>query len=161
MAYALPHNRVTIAMEQNYNTVIWFRSACYAVYQNDATFPLAVFTGDTIFNFGCGRFFEGTASDMMKNFELFTKNCGNDTLILSGHDYTEKNLEFGHWVDPECSEISKFKIKLNADTVFTSWADELSGNVFLRCHSENLLKKFNAENPENLLQILRNLKNSF
>lgn len=37
---------------------------CYYVSKNEDGFQPAVFTGDTLFISGCGRFFEGTADQM-------------------------------------------------------------------------------------------------
>jgi len=34
----------------------------------------AVFTGDTIFIGGCGRFFEGNAEDMVRAMQVATQN---------------------------------------------------------------------------------------
>lgn len=53
----------------------------------------AVFTGDTLFMAGCGRFFEGTAADM---YEALYKRLGRlspSTKVFVGHEYTIKNLE--------------------------------------------------------------------
>lgn len=43
-----------------------------------------VFTGDTVFVAGCGRFFEGDASQMIENLRLF-KNLPESTQVFCGH----------------------------------------------------------------------------
>lgn len=52
----------------------------------------AVFTGDTIFIGGCGRFFEGTAEQMLAAMEK-AKTLPSDTKVYCGHEYTESNLK--------------------------------------------------------------------
>lgn len=47
-----------------------------------------LFTGDTLFIGGCGRFFEGKPSDMLKNFDLISQ-LGDNTHIFCGHEYTK------------------------------------------------------------------------
>lgn len=44
-----------------------------------------VFTGDTLFISGCGRFFEGTAEDMNTALNVVLKKLPSDTLVYCGH----------------------------------------------------------------------------
>ena len=53
----------------------------------------SVFTGDTLFIAGCGRLFEGTASDMHNNMVTLMQ-LPDDTKIYCGHEYTVTNLNF-------------------------------------------------------------------
>jgi len=48
----------------------------------------AVFTGDTLFSGGCGRFFEGNATEMHKNLVTTLGSLSDDTLVYFGHEYT-------------------------------------------------------------------------
>ncbi|ETW57547.1 hypothetical protein PFUGPA_00451 [Plasmodium falciparum Palo Alto/Uganda] len=59
--------------------------------QEDHKYKPILFTGDTLFIAGCGRFFEGSAKDMFKNIEK-VKNMRKETLIYCGHEYTLNNL---------------------------------------------------------------------
>jgi len=52
-----------------------------------------LFSGDTLFYFGCGRVFEGTMKQMLKSLNKL-KSLPNDTKVYCGHEYTYKNLEF-------------------------------------------------------------------
>lgn len=52
-----------------------------------------IFTGDTIFIAGCGRFFEGNAKKMLEITNNF-KRLPPETLVYCGHEYTVKNLKF-------------------------------------------------------------------
>jgi len=60
-----------------------------------------IFTGDTFFIGGCGKFFEGSAQQMLNNVKLVNdKICGSDEhkmkrmLMFCGHEYTVKNMQF-------------------------------------------------------------------
>lgn len=48
--------------------------------------------GDTLFVGGCGRFFEGTAKQMVHNMKRIG-GLPEHTLLYVGHEYTVKNLE--------------------------------------------------------------------
>lgn len=59
-----------------------------------------VFVGDTLFNFGCGRIFEGTPEQMHQSLAKL-KKLPEDTSVYCGHNYTLKNLEFCLAKEPE------------------------------------------------------------
>mgnify|MGYP001807241274 CR=1 FL=1 len=63
-------------------------------YQDVQNVNRCLFTGDTIFIGGCGRFFEGTADQMLLAMDRASE-LPEDTKIFCGHEYTVKNLEFG------------------------------------------------------------------
>jgi hydroxyacylglutathione hydrolase len=46
-----------------------------------------IFTGDTLFSSGCGRFFEGNAEEMLKNMDKIA-NLEDQVQIFCGHEYT-------------------------------------------------------------------------
>ena len=47
-----------------------------------------VFTGDTIFVGGCGRFFEGDAQGMVHAMQVAREKMHPDTKMFPGHEYT-------------------------------------------------------------------------
>mgnify|MGYP006077891053 CR=1 FL=1 len=47
-----------------------------------------LFAGDCIFAGGCGRFFEGTGKEMLKNMDFFA-TLPDDTVVCPAHEYTE------------------------------------------------------------------------
>lgn len=123
----------------------------------------AIFTGDTLFLGGCGRFFEGTANDMLANFDLVS-SLPKETMIYCGHEYTVSNLEWAMGVEWENEEISK-KLKLSKEkiakgefTVPGSVGEEILTNVFMRCRQKNIQEKFGSENPVDVMKKMRNLK---
>eukprot|EP01102_Stenamoeba_stenopodia_P012797 TRINITY_DN4071_c0_g1_i2.p2 TRINITY_DN4071_c0_g1~~TRINITY_DN4071_c0_g1_i2.p2 ORF type:complete len:212 (+),score=43.64 TRINITY_DN4071_c0_g1_i2:359-994(+) len=65
----------------------------------------ALFTGDTLFIGGCGRFFEGTAEQMDYALNTVVAALPHDTLVYCGHEYTVKNLEFALSIEPDNQDI--------------------------------------------------------
>ena len=60
----------------------------------------AVFTGDTIFIAGVGKFFEGNAEKMANNI-AWIKSLPGGTHVFCGHDYLESNIKFTKSIEPE------------------------------------------------------------
>ena len=58
-----------------------------------------VFVGDTLFAMGCGRLFEGEASQMHDNLQRLAKLPG-DTAVYCAHEYTLDNGRFALTVEP-------------------------------------------------------------
>jgi hydroxyacylglutathione hydrolase len=58
-----------------------------------------LFTGDTLFTAGCGKFFEGTTAEMHSNLARL-KELDPGLLIGCGHEYTIENLEYARQADP-------------------------------------------------------------
>lgn len=82
---------------------------CYFVEGSDDG-DKAVFTGDTLFLSGCGRFFEGTADQM---YSALVEKLGilpGHTRVYCGHEYSLQNLAFAQHVEPE-NEVVKKKIE--------------------------------------------------
>lgn len=73
-------------------------SVCYHVV-DPQTNEQAIFTGDTLFTGGCGRFFEGTGEEMDSSLNqkilkgVKEPNWGI-TRIFPGHEYTQGNVDF-------------------------------------------------------------------
>ncbi|KAI9293957.1 hydroxyacylglutathione hydrolase [Neoconidiobolus thromboides FSU 785] len=99
--------------------------------QNNVT-P-AVFTGDTLFVGGCGRFFEGSPEDMCLSLSKLS-NLPSNTKIYCGHEYTASNFKFVKKIDPD-NEAVKEKISwINTVecTVPSTIEAELKTNPFMR-----------------------------
>ncbi|MBF0189933.1 MAG: hydroxyacylglutathione hydrolase [Magnetococcales bacterium] len=63
----------------------------------------ALFSGDTLFGFGCGRLFEGTPAMMWHSLQRL--RALPDTLQLyAGHEYTLANLDFVIHLQPDAPE---------------------------------------------------------
>jgi hydroxyacylglutathione hydrolase len=98
-----------------------------------------VFTADSLMALGCGRLFEGTPEQMWQSLGKLAALPG-ETVVCSGHEYTETNLRFALTVDPDNpalkargEAITKAR-KENRPTVPSILSDELATNPFLRAH---------------------------
>lgn len=138
-------------------------SICYAVFEDtDAKYPAALFTGDTLFLGGCGRFFEGTASDMWSNFKRFKESIGPDTLLFVGHEYTVRNLEFAQSILPNDQQIADRLASLRAHSKeYGTWSEELATNIFLRADDPAVQAALKQTSPISTLERLRAMKNQF
>ena len=58
----------------------------------------ALFSADSLMAMGCGRLFEGTPEQMWSSLTRLAKLPG-DTMIYSGHEYTEANIRFAVTLD--------------------------------------------------------------
>uniref|UniRef100_A0A914LXR3 hydroxyacylglutathione hydrolase n=1 Tax=Meloidogyne incognita TaxID=6306 RepID=A0A914LXR3_MELIC len=140
---------------------------CYYI-TDEAENQKCVFTGDTLFIGGCGRFFEGTAEEM--NYALNEKlgKLPDDTKVYCGHEYTIKNLEFASSVEPNNPNIlsklewAKNLRKQNGFTVPSTIGEEKTFNPFMRVSNAGIQEKLGTLNdPIATMQKLRDLKNKF
>lgn len=124
-----------------------------------------LFPGDTLFVGGCGRFFEGTATDMLANMDAFA-SLPLDTTFYCAHEYTEANYKFLASVDPEvCGEKYKEVQQTRSRglaTVPSTIGEELKHNLFMRCRDRRTQQLVGAlDLPVETMGKLRKLKNDF
>uniref|UniRef100_A0A3B4BAB1 Metallo-beta-lactamase domain-containing protein n=1 Tax=Periophthalmus magnuspinnatus TaxID=409849 RepID=A0A3B4BAB1_9GOBI len=110
---------------------------CYFVWEDECTDAPAVFTGDTLFIGGCGRFCEGTAEQMYHNLTQVLGSLPQNTKVFCGHEYTIKNLKFAMLVEPENEKVKEMLswARVYDDdkpTVPSTLMDEFDYNPFLR-----------------------------
>lgn len=132
----------------------------------------AVFTGDTLFVGGCGRFFEGDANDMYQSLSKLSA-LPDHTKVYCGHEYTVSNLKFANSIEPGNPAIGRKLIAVNKlreaerPSVPSTIAEEKSYNPFLRSHSRELIDSVvaataeNATDPVSILGATRALKDNF
>jgi hydroxyacylglutathione hydrolase len=131
--------------------------------EEESANPGCVFTGDTFFVGGCGRFFEGSSADMRRNFDVLG-SFPDETQVFVGHEYTVKNLSFAASVDPENARVAeklewaKETTKAGGLTVPSTVADERATNPFMR-HAE--LASSPKVEGDDAMAALRKLKDSF
>ncbi|XP_014291935.1 hydroxyacylglutathione hydrolase, mitochondrial isoform X1 [Halyomorpha halys] len=106
--------------------------------------PEAVFTGDTLFIGGCGKFFEGDAKMMCEALIGKLSALPDETKVYCGHEYTVQNLKFAKLIEPNNSALSK-KLEwavqtrsANKPTVPSTIGEEKSYNPFMRVADENI-----------------------
>jgi hydroxyacylglutathione hydrolase len=135
--------------------------------------PTLLFTGDTLFAAGCGRFFEGTADDMHRALATLAR-FADDTAIFCGHEYTESNLRFAASVEPSNPAIARKAEEVRAlrgagrPSVPTRLGEERAYNPFLRLAAPELVASLLRARPEasledevEVLRELRALKDAF
>ncbi len=97
----------------------------------------AAFTADSLMALGCGRVFEGTMPQMWASLQKLAA-LPPETIVYSGHEYTQSNAKFALSVDPgNAALISRSSAveaarALGQPTVPSTLADELATNPFLR-----------------------------
>lgn len=112
---------------------------CYYVSSKDNA-PPAVFTGDTLFLGGCGRFFEGDAVQMHAALIQVLATLPQHTHVYCGHEYSLQNLRFGLTVEPNNLDLqaklawakAARDAKPPLPTVPSTIGDELRYNPFMR-----------------------------
>jgi hydroxyacylglutathione hydrolase len=108
-----------------------------------------VFTGDTLFAMGCGRLFEGNATQMFANMQRLA-TLPVDTIVYCAHEYTESNGRYALTVEPDNAAITERVREVAAlrareePTVPTTIGQELATNPFLRAVSAEQLAERRA-----------------
>lgn len=129
-----------------------------------------VMTGDTLFLAGCGRVFEGTMAQMRASLAKL-RALPDETRVWCGHEYTEKNLEFAHAIDPGEPAIATRLEQVRATraegrpTVPGTISEEKRINPFLRWESPALRAfaagRGAAEDDDQVFARLREAKDAF
>ncbi|KAG0679274.1 hypothetical protein C6P41_003097 [Kluyveromyces marxianus] len=123
-------------------------SICYYV-QDTETGEQAIFTGDTLFTGGCGRFFEGTAEEMDKALNV------NLLEYTGGRTNWDKIKVF--------NELESFANANEVTTGHFTLADELSYNPFMRLDDKIVRKRMGDSQLSwtraQVMDKLRELKN--
>lgn len=133
------------------------------------SFPY-LFCGDTLFSGGCGRLFEGTATQMYQSFCKINA-LPDDTVICCAHEYTLGNMKFAVSVLPQDAEVQEYYKKVselrakNEKTLPVILKNERKINLFLRTEDTDLIEVINQErvlqHPEERFAWLRAKKDAF
>lgn len=140
---------------------------CYFVEDQSGGGPPAVFTGDTLFSAGCGKFFEGNADQMYTALVKILGSLPGETRVYCGHEYTANNLLYAAHVEPENVAVrerltwAKEKKAAREPTVPSTIAEEKTFNPFMRVHEASVQKHTGAQDPVKVMENLRNEKNNF
>lgn len=130
---------------------------------------VAVFTGDTLFVGGCGRFFEGDAADMDISLNTTLASLPDQALVFCGHEYTISNLKFAASVEKGNKRIvqklawAKEQVANGRHTVPSTIADEKLSNPFMRAGSPEMARELGMEGCSSveIMRTLRERKDSF
>lgn len=125
------------------------------------------FTGDSLMAMGCGRLFEGSPAQMWQALCKFDA-LPDDTLICSGHEYTEGNARFAHSLDAAPALIERMDRiartrAAGQPTVPSTLAEERATNPMLRARDPNLKQMLGLEGRSDaeVFAHIRALKDKF
>lgn len=128
----------------------------------------ALFCGDTLFVMGCGRLFEGSATQLWQSLQKL-KTLPANTCVYCAHEYSENNARFALSVEPD-NVVLQQKMKVirqlranNLPTVPSTIGEELATNPFFREDSIAIRKNLNciANTSIDVFTLLRHKKDNF
>lgn len=104
--------------------------------------PLALFSGDTLFNSGVGNCRNGGNVNDLYSTTMGLLKLPDSTLLYPGHDYRKRNLEFALSVEPDNKQIKESLAALSGhpteDLAPVTMGDEKKVNPFLRLESDEI-----------------------
>jgi len=127
-----------------------------------------VFTADSLMALGCGRLFEGAPGQMWDSL-LKLRALPNDTVVCSGHEYTQSNAKFARSVDPDntalqarAAEIDRLRAA-NKPTVPSLLGVEKQTNPFLLADDPRVMRAVNMADatPAEVFAEVRKRKDIF
>ncbi len=131
-----------------------------------------LFCGDTLFSAGCGRLFEGDASDLLLSLSRL-RALPASCRVYPAHEYTAANLSFARALLPQDRAIADYtdfvtsRRKLDQYTLPSSIVLEKAVNVFLRWDDPLLIEALCdrhhglARDPRSILGQLRRDKDVY
>lgn len=127
-----------------------------------------VFTGDSLMAMGCGRLFEGTPAQMWHSLSALAA-LPPQTLVCSGHEYTETNLRFAKGLGADTPALTARAAQIAAlraagqPTVPSRLGDEIATNPFLRAADPAMAAALGmaGADPVAVLAELRARRNTF
>lgn len=127
-----------------------------------------VFTADSLMALGCGRVFEGTMPQMWQSLQKLAA-LPPETIVCSGHEYTEANGRFAMSVDPDNPDLQARIADIQTlraagkPTVPSTLAEELRTNPFLLAADPGFQARFGqiGADPAEVFADLRRRKDNF
>jgi len=125
-----------------------------------------LFCGDTLFAGGCGRLFEGTPGQMVNSLSKL-RSLPDSTRVWCAHEYTLKNLQFAHHIDPtnhalieRLADVQDMR-QQNQSTVPSLLGTEKRTNPFLRWDQPTLQEAMHSQDPIQTFARLRGKKDQW
>lgn len=125
-----------------------------------------LFCGDTLFAGGCGRLFEGTPTQMVESLDKL-RILPDQTRVWCAHEYTLKNLQFAHAIDPHNGALKERLAMVEAmrqrheSTVPSELGMEKRTNPFLRWDQPTLQAAMHSQDPIQTFARLRGKKDQW
>ncbi|KAJ8253933.1 hypothetical protein COCON_G00205450 [Conger conger] len=140
---------------------------CYFVTKDKSSEPPAVFTGDTLFIGGCGKFFEGTADEMYRALIEVLGRLPPETRVYCGHEYTINNLKFARHVEPNNDAVrkklawAKETYDNGEPTIPSTVGEEFTYNPFMRVREKSVQDHARKTDPIDTMRSIRKEKDNF
>lgn len=131
--------------------------------------PLALFSGDTLFNSGVGNCKNGgDVNELFATTKKLISSLPASTLLYPGHDYRKRNLEFARSLEPE-NKVIREKLETYpemdpSELIPLTLGEEKLVNPFLRLNSEELIANIlpdTGKNERELFIQLRRLRDQW
>jgi hydroxyacylglutathione hydrolase len=131
--------------------------------------PTYLFAGDTLFGSGCGRLFEGSPAEMWHSLQKL-RALPPETLLVCGHEYTERNLRFVESLQWRASAVSRELERVTGlrsrgeSTLPRSLRLESQCNPFLQADDPELVRALGlaaGTDPSEVFRIIREKRNFF
>ncbi|MBF0181575.1 MAG: hydroxyacylglutathione hydrolase [Magnetococcales bacterium] len=127
-----------------------------------------LFSGDTLFGFGCGRLFEGSPAMMWESLSRLAA-LPDATRLCAGHEYTLLNLDFVCHLEPERADLTALRHEIMAIvergecTLPHPLALEKRFNPFLRASDPAFAARVGlaGQSPLEVFTALRERRNRF
>ena len=128
----------------------------------------ALFSGDTLFRFGCGRIFEGTPKQMLESL-MKIRALPDSTFLFAAHEYTQINLEFACSLEPNNASLDTMReiifrqTNMQQPTMPCLLGEEKQYNPFLRADDLTFAKNIGmtGQSVENIFTTIRKKRNHF
>lgn len=117
-----------------------------------------LFCGDTLFAGGCGYLFDGPPEKMHDSLDRLAR-LPDHTRVCCAHEYTEDNLKFARFVEPDNEALARRAESVKAlrarggCTVPSTMGEERRTNPFMRGHSETIRKRLAELMPDRSLSL--------
>ncbi len=96
-----------------------------------------IVSGDTLFNGTVGNCFTGDLNAFFSSIKLIF-DLPETTIVYAGHDYVRYAIQFARTIDPDNPELDRFLSKYDPYHVFSTLADELKVNPYVRFNDEKM-----------------------
>lgn len=131
-----------------------------------------LFPGDTLFNLGCGKRFEGTNAQYATTMDKLAA-LPDDTIVYGTHEYTLGNAKFAKSIIPEnypyyheflefCQQQKDKRANGQPTIPFTLKSQKLF-NPFMLCHDPHMQQSLEMQNcaSSDIFGAIRDLKDAF
>lgn len=123
--------------------------------------PIAVFTGDTLFNAGVGNCHGGGDPEVLyETIKNQFQNLPDNVLVYPGHEYLGNNLKFTLSREPSNEKAKELysvwsETDFSKEYLFTNMGLEREVNTFLRLNNEEIIAGLTGDRSDDKQTFLR------